>query len=397
LFAVEEGSADPLLEKPENHLSWHYLDGNDWVTFPNDKLADGTDALLRTGIVRMDLPFTTKLGNTRFGDDRAWIRLSVGKHTDAVNYLRGIHAQAVKVVQRLGEGETATDEPLPAGTIAKLLLPNSGIKKIEQPYPTFGGAAPEARDSYFTRQSERLRHKDRGITEWDVEHLVLGGFPEVERVICLQHLHFEPGAVAGTYTYHELAAGHFTLLPLGRSGGSRANALRPYVSLTTREDIATFLAKRMSCHAKAHVRNPLFEEVRVKADVRFREGTDEAWALSQIDEDLITHLSPWRDAGLGQLDLAAEVHRSSVLNFMEELDYVDYVKNLSLQHLRDASQNGGERMRPTKLVSLLVAAPSHLITPLPEDDSVLLTEVCELERRPRRGRDRIRLLENPIT
>jgi len=396
LFAVEEGSADPLLEKPEDHLSWYYLDGNDWTLFPNDKRNDGTDGLLRSGIVRLDLPFETQLGNTRFGDERAWVRVTAGKHTDAVNYLRGIHAQAIHVVQRLDDGATASNDPLPAGTIAKLLRPLSTIKKIDQPYPTFGGAAPEARDAYFTRQSERLRHKDRGITEWDVEHLVLAAFPEVERVICLQHLHFEPGAEAGDYIYHELAAGHFTVLPLGRSGGGRANALRPYVSLTTREDITKLLAERMSCHATAHIRNPLFEEVRVRADVRFRAGTDEAWALTQIDQDIITHISPWRDAGLGQLDLAAEVHRSSVLNFLEELDYVDYVKNLTLLHLRDASQNGGERLRPTKLVALLVAAPSHLITPLPADESVELSEVCELARRPRRGRDRIRLIENPI-
>jgi hypothetical protein len=387
LIQVEEGSADPLLEKPDDHLRWHYLDGNQWEPFPKDKLSDGSDHLLRSGIVRLDLPAGTEAANQRFGDGRQWIRLMVNEGTRAVNYLRGIHAQAIEVVQETPEGFLGSNDPLEAGTIAKLLRPLPPIKTIVQPYPTFGGATVEDRDAYFTRQSERLRHKDRGITEWDVEHLVLGAFPEVERVICLQHLEYSP--------YRELAAGHVTVLPLGRAGGERANQLRPYVSLTTREDIETFLRARMSCHAVLHVRNPLFEEVRVSLHVRFREGTDETQSINRIQEDLIGFISPWSSGSLAELDLAAEVHRSAVLNFLEELDYVDYVKNLVLYQLADPSQNGSERLRPTKLTALLVAAPTHVVTVLGPTDGPAVGEVCTTGCGTRRSRHRITVEELP--
>ncbi|THH39407.1 baseplate J/gp47 family protein [Neolewinella litorea] len=392
LFQIAEGTADPLLEKPEDHVRWHYLKDNQWVTFPNDKLSDGTEGLLRTGLVRLDLPAGTRAENARFNDARQWIRLSVAEKVNAVNRLLGVHAHGVEVAQAFTAGQSAANTPLPPGTVTKLALPRPGIKKVEQPYSTFGGAAPENRDTYFTRLSERLRHKNRGITEWDIEHLVLGAFPEVERVICLQHLQFAPRETPGTYDYHELRAGHFTVLPLGRSG---EEGLRPYVSLSTREAIEAFLHARITCHATLHVRNPLFEEVQVRADVRYLEGTDESWAQTQIQTDLIDYISPWYDEGLAGLDFSAEVHRSGVVNFLEELPYVDYVKNLVLLHLADPTQNGAERLRATKLVSVLASAPHHLITPLHDLTVTGPTEVCAPPRR-RARRARVTVTENPI-
>jgi len=330
----------------------------------------------------MDLPTGVNPTNTVFGDELQWLRISAVGNTDAVNYLRGVHVNGVAVVQEFTAGQTATSEPLPAGTIAKLLLPQPSVKKVNQPYPTYGGVGEEDRDGYFTRLSERLRHKDRGLMEWDVERLVLQAFPEVERVICLNHLEFRPLPTPGDHVYNELRAGHFTVLPLGRSGG---DGLRPYVSLATREAIEEFLTDRISCHATLHVRNPLFEEVKVMADVRFLPGTDEAWALGKINEDLIEYLSPWHNSGLGEIDFSAEVHRSAVVNFLEELTYVDYVKNLMLKQLTDSTQNGRERLHSTKLVSVLASVRNHSFSPLVATSEVSLPEVCTPTRRSRRA------------
>ena len=392
LVQIAEGTADPLLEKPDDHLQWRYLDDNGWAAFGRDKIFDGTNGLLRSGLVRLDLPRNVRPGNTRFNDELQWIRLSVERAPEAVNRLMGIHTNGVEVVQALAPGQTVTDQPLPAGTVTKLRYPRPGIRAVHQPYPTFDGAAAEGRDAYFTRLSERLRHKDRGITEWDVEHLVLERFPAVERLICLQHLQFEPGHTAADHIYHELKAGHVTVLPLGRSG---ENGLRPYVSLRTREEIHAFLRERMSCHATVHVRNPLFEEVRVEAHIRFREGTDEQWAMGQVNRDLIDYLSPWHAGSLGGIDFTATVHRSGVVNRLEALTYVDYVEQVALRHLGDATQNGRETLRPTKLVSVLVAAPAHLIHPLAAANERALREVCSPLRGPRR-RGSFTITETPI-
>ncbi|MFT5997990.1 MAG: hypothetical protein ACI81P_000435 [Neolewinella sp.] len=383
LFQIEEGTADPLLEKPTDHLIWHYLDGNKWMQFGKEDLVDGTDQLLRSGLVKLKLPQNLDLECSRMGTtDIQWIRVSVLAKTKAVNQLQGIHLNGVRVVQAFAEGQSAGNEPLPAETMAKMRVPLPGVKKTTQPYPTFNGTAPEERDTYFTRLSERLRHKDRGLMEWDVEHLVLQAFPEVERVVCLNHLEYAPGELPGQHVYHELRAGHFTVIPLGRTNGE---TLRPYVSLSTREAIGDALRARISCHATLHVRNPQVEEVRVVAKVRFREAYDSAWALGQIQEDLIGFLSPWQQLGLGSLDFRAGVQKSSVVNFLEELTYVDVIKDLVLLHLADPTQNNGELLRPTKLVSVLASAPSHNFSLLSQNEVVVVPEVCSPVRPRRRA------------
>ena len=68
---------------------------------------------------------------------------------------------------------------LPAGTISKLDQPDAAVKKIIQPFSTFGGRAAERSETFYTRVSERLRHKDRAIAMWDYERLVLEAFPQI--------------------------------------------------------------------------------------------------------------------------------------------------------------------------------------------------------------------------
>ena len=50
---------------------------------------------------------------------------------------------------------------LPAGTVAKLKIPDASVKKITQPYSSFGGRPKENDDHFYIRVSERLRHKAR--------------------------------------------------------------------------------------------------------------------------------------------------------------------------------------------------------------------------------------------
>ena len=362
LLAVAEGSADPEADKPKDHLRWDYLDGNAWKQFPAGAVSDGTNGLLTAGIVRLDLPYETDLVHDRLPTGKAWVRISVASATAATGMLTGAYAHASLLVEEFDESPPPiTLSPLPAGTIGKLVVKHPAVAQVEQPYPTFGGAGVEGRDAYFIRSSERLRHRARGVTVWDVERLVLAHFPEVERVICLPHLRYGP-AVA----YNELAAGHLTVLPLGRSGGDKADTLRPFVSLDTRTRITTFLRKRMSCHVTLHVENPRYEEVEIVTTLRMREGTDTTWAAAEVNRLLIEHLSPWQYGSTDLLDFGADVRQAAVVNFIEEISFVNTVRELRMNHLCDAAQSGRERLRPTRRVAVLVSAGRHTIRTVDE-------------------------------
>src|SRR5690606_13831713 len=76
---------------------------------------------------------------------------------------------------------------LPAGSISKLIMRVPQIKGVSQPFSSFGGLHEEADTAYYRRVSERLRHKNRAITLWDYEHLILQAYPEVYKIKCLNH------------------------------------------------------------------------------------------------------------------------------------------------------------------------------------------------------------------
>src|SRR5690606_38307786 len=103
-------------------------------------------------------------------------------------------------------------EPLPPGTISKLLLADPAVKKIEQPVTSSGGKTLEDDASWYRWVSERLRHKQRAVSPWDYERLILEAFPEIYKVKCIPHA--RPG--------NELSPGHVMLVPVPDLHGRNA-------------------------------------------------------------------------------------------------------------------------------------------------------------------------------
>src|SRR5690606_11105362 len=81
---------------------------------------------------------------------------------------------------------------LPAKCIGKLKNGLAAVKQVEQPYASFGYALVEQDDAIRTRVAERLRHKDRAQTAWDIERIILARFPAIHKVKCIPHA--RPGA-----------------------------------------------------------------------------------------------------------------------------------------------------------------------------------------------------------
>ncbi|HHM21295.1 MAG TPA: hypothetical protein ENJ20_04655, partial [Bacteroidetes bacterium] len=184
LLQVAEGSANPL--KKRQPVEWHYLRGDRWRTFDEkDEAAvtDGTGDLLQSGLVTFRFPHDITDKNTWLDDGFTWVRAAVKESADAVCNLVSVRAQALRV--RFENNDNAPDfldQPLAAGTISKLVKSDSSVKKIEQPFTAFGNRPKELPRQFYRRISERLRHKDRAITIWDYEHLVLEHFPEIYKV-----------------------------------------------------------------------------------------------------------------------------------------------------------------------------------------------------------------------
>ena len=55
---------------------------------------------------------------------------------------------------------------IPAGTINRLIEAKDEVSNVSQPYASFGGRKKELISDFYTRVSERIQHKNRGITPY---------------------------------------------------------------------------------------------------------------------------------------------------------------------------------------------------------------------------------------
>jgi hypothetical protein len=364
LFQVADGTADPLSQKPDPHIHWSYLRSNEWVTFETNDVEDHTGGLLNSGIITFSIPRDASDTNTLLSANMHWIRAAVTTESDAVCRLLTVAAQALEATFIDKDNDPAFPaKVLPPGTITKLDQPHAAVKKITQPFPTFGGRGAEHSEAFRTRISERLRHKDRGIALWDYERLILEAFPQIYKAKCLNHTHYEP-TESGQGIYRELAPGHVTIVTIpNQSFQNLRDPLRPYTSLGLLEEIEAFLCKRLSCFVTLHVRNPQFEDIRVAFKLRLHDGFDETFYVTTLQETITRFLSPWAFDGGGSPSFNGKIYKSVLINFVEEQPYVDYVTDFELFHIfldMDGIQQTLEKneVEGSKAVSILVSVPA---------------------------------------
>jgi len=366
LFQAADGTANPRKIKPKQHIQWGFLRKNEWVDFSPNTVEDNTDGLITSGIITFAVPRDASDDNTLLPAGMHWIRAAVSSNPDAVCRLRMVAAQALKVTfTDKGNDPVFSAKVLPKSTISKLAQPAAAVKKIIQPFPSYGGRGKEESKAFYTRVSERLRHKDRAVTLWDYERLILEAFPEVHKVKCLNH--YDPKKED-----EEPAPGHVTLVTVAdREHHSLPDPLRPNISLGLRKKIKDFLKDRLSTFVKLHIVNPTFEKVKVDFEVKLRPGFDETYSIYLLRQNLVRFLSPWAFTGGGSPSFGGKIYRSALINFVEEQDYVDYVINFKLMHLvgacKHADQQDHEEVEGKDAISILVSVPAsdHIINTIP--------------------------------
>ncbi len=170
-------------------VALRYLKDDRWenLVAQENILYDATQQLFQTGLVRLRLPKVESLAHRVMPPGLYWLRAeSYADNAGWTGDLVAIHAQAMEV-DFVDRGNTLEhlQRPLPVGSIKTLVQRMPEIKAVTQPYTSFGGRPTEAPEHLYTRVSERLRHKQRALTAWDYERLVLEHFPEVYKVKCL--------------------------------------------------------------------------------------------------------------------------------------------------------------------------------------------------------------------
>lgn len=369
LFQIAEGTRLSDMAPPP--LIWQYLANNQWMKLSDENIiSDSTFSLQKSGIIEFSIPSDMNNGSSLFENpDLYWLACSIQKDSNTFPMIVNVSANATAVTFKNQENDSSHfDMALPPKKIKNLVDKLPEIKKVEQPLPSFNGKREELVNSaaYFTRISEQLRHKSRAINNWDFERLVLSNFQFVYKVKCLNN-----------YYKGKYLQGHVTVVPICdmRSKGEDAlNRLIPKASYVDLIKIERLLKSKSSPFLRIHAINPQLENVLIRCKVKFKHGVDRGFYLQKLNEDLITFLTPWASEDAESVAFSSKIYLSSVINFLDERDYVDYVTDLSMNQyiVEESGENkyfNAEEGQGISLVetlvtsghSILVSAPKHNI------------------------------------
>ena len=339
LFQVAEGSSNPQRDIEELH--WYYLAvNNNWKLFKKEDVIDRSENLSISGIVTLTLPADISNQDSLLGKGLHWIKVAAHPHTDAVCKMILIQAQAARVqLVQDDSNQIEFRQILPASTISKLVVSDGAIKKIEQPFDSFDGRLRETDDHFYVRVSERLRHKQRAITIWDYEHIILEKYQKIFKVKCINHAGFY--TKNGTEIFCENYPGHVSIVTIpDLKHNTNINPLRPYTPVGLLKQIENYLKTITSPFVNLHVKNPQFEEIQLDFKVKFYENLSESFYLQLLNTEIEQFLCPWAFDSKVEITFGGKVYKSALLNFVEERPYVDFVTCFKMNHFITRDENG---------------------------------------------------------
>ncbi|MEX2512681.1 MAG: baseplate J/gp47 family protein [Cyclobacteriaceae bacterium] len=329
LFQMESGSMPGSLLLQKDDISWSYLKDNEWQPIASpDIQRDTTESFQMPGIIQVSLASDADLAATLMPSGLCWLRVTAYQNADGASDISTIKAQAASAT--MIAGDDADISTLQPGTITKLVTKTSAIKTVTQNYPSFNGLATESDADFYVRTSERLRHRNRTITGWDYERIVLQEFPGLFKAKCLSHTNYiddfnnlEPGCIK------------LVVIPDVRQGNA-GNLLQPMCNLAYLDEIKQFVIEENPSPFlntdTVFVSNPFYETLLVDCKISFITGYDPGYYSNQLQNDISRFLSPWAYDEGQDITFGGKIYASEILSFIESRSYINYVIDFRLYH-----------------------------------------------------------------
>ncbi len=326
LFIMLEGSANPDISISQKDIKWFYLSNEEWVQIEDiDIQSDGTMGMQTSGIVSIAIGKKATTSDSIKPAGLHWLKVSIDKDPAGINKTIDILPNAVTAIYlKTQDNSERKEAQITEKSIEKLVEPKAGIKKIHQPMASFGGQYKEDQPLFYRRVSERLRHKNRSVTLWDYERIILEDFPEIYKVKCLNHSNAESEFSCGDIV--------LTVVP-DLKNTNLANSLEPKASLNLREKIETHIGKLSSPWVSITVENPKYERLLAEFKVGLKTGFDGGYYGKVLNTEIQKFLSPWAFEEGEDIVFGGRIYKSNLLSFIESRNYVDYVTDFKLYHL----------------------------------------------------------------
>jgi hypothetical protein len=382
LFRLSDAVAAGPAFTPRIH--WAALCADRWhMLTPAQMLSDSTEGFRTSGIVTLDIPAEITKDNCLMPAGLYWLRVSTTVPDFKVfARLRGVYAHALRARRVTAAG------PVPPAPVFQPRIAIPGLASVVQIGRAFDQITPEDTRSMRTRAGERLRHKGRASTVWDIERLVLEHSPEVFKVKC-----FPP-----TLGYHGSAPGRVlvAVIPSVRRNDPQDSTRAPRINAVGLKRIADYLRSLASPWMEFDVLNAVYERIQVRCCVKLTPGAATGLVLRCINEAIVEYLSPWWDAGC-RPTFDWIIRCEDVEAHLRKLSGIELVTCTSLLHISEDDEDSymlGDTARLDSRVAIRSAAterpsdqvqsscPWSIALPMPNHLVTLVDDAAATDSRP---------------
>ncbi|MEO0580616.1 MAG: hypothetical protein AAF135_00205, partial [Bacteroidota bacterium] len=364
-------------------IRWQYLVDDEWVDFhPNSVTMDREVAFIIDSVIGFDLPSDMSLDHHIMPTGSLWIKASTfplegaaktgNESIAAFSKVKGIYPNGIRVTRTLQPGRKI--DPIPSYSIQKITGDFPNILKILQPAPTVGGKISEAEAHYMIRVAERLRHKNRAISPWDIERMVLEAFPHLQEVKCIRNQQTATIHQSVDHPYQWGKGGTVQVVVVPKP--TEEYSTKPRLSSFELLEIQKYLKKYASPMAEIEVINPRYEEVKVILGLGIPPGSNGSLISRELDTALQNFLSPWPYDATSTA-FVTDIPLNAIIGFIQDQHMVEEIREIVVLHFYEDEgekkvwdvidevphPNGtGTIVKPSNCASVLVSSHSHMIT-----------------------------------
>jgi len=379
LFHIRDAGHSPVpslqkhLHDEETTVRWRYLANGQWKDLPASSLvADSTMGLTRSGIVKLYLPGDITTKHTLMPEGLCWIEAAGNPVANAYwCHIVTIDTQAVTAVRVCDPNSDLMPATMPAASITQLSEKLPQIKSISHPFATSGGRNKERSHDFYTRVSERLRHKNRAIQPSDFERMILNEFPGVGQVKCIG-----PNNSRGFSGTVAVSPGLLYLVVTPRL--EENPDAEPRLPQFVLKRIENFIRPHTSPSLKdIHVINPVYESLKVFVNVVFAQDEDGSYYSDNLNKALSQYLLPWRKTPIKAMPIGSgQVQGHELALFIKNQKYVKRLDSLAMLHTFQTEAGFGSQWLSPEGIAL-ASAPWAVLIPTSEHGITLLDPESE--------------------
>ena len=114
---------------------------------------------------------------------------------------------------------------------------------------------------------------------------------------------------------------------------------------------------------KVFAQTPEYEEIVLEFDVAFHKTLEFGFYQKRLNEEIKKFLTPWAFDEGRDIHFGGQIHKSTLIHFIDGLEYVNFVTNVSMYHKDEngIKSNKLEMIETSTSRAILVSTENHTI------------------------------------